>query len=87
MNIQQEIINAIDVMIEKRLAKLNLGTDVATVVTEVRDKKYKVLINGQNTWVTDGINCSPSVGTGVWVRIPSGKTVTSAFIEGLRNGR
>lgn len=85
MNIQQEIINAIDVMIQKRLDKLNLGTDVATVVTEVRDNRYKVLINGQDLWVTDAIGCSPSVGTGVWVRIPSGKNLTSAFIEGLRS--
>lgn len=83
MDIQKEIINAIDVMIKKSLEKYRTSQDIASVVQEISGSKYKVLINGNTFWIPCGTNLTLSVGKPVWVHIPNGDT-KKAFILAYR---
>jgi len=78
-NIQNEIINSIQVMIEKS----DSTTTKAGIVTRINNDRYQVSINGIEYNVYDAVGCDPGIGSGVWVQIPNGK-VSDAFITGLR---
>ncbi len=83
MDIQKEIINSIDIMIKKNLEKNRISQDVASVVQEISGSKYKVLINGNSTWIPCGTNLTLTVGKPVWVHLPNGD-IKKAFILAYR---
>lgn len=83
MDIQSEIIKAIDIMIVKRLENLKISTDVASVVQDIKGNKYKVAINGNEIWVKCGTNISVSKGSLVWIHIPNGN-IKDAFILAIK---
>ena len=83
MDIQGEIIKAIDVIVAKRLEKTQISTDVASVVQEVSGNKYKVTINGVKSWVKCGTDLTLNVGTAVWVHVPNGN-INDSFIIAYR---
>lgn len=70
-------------MIDKRLEKQNFGYDVAATIVSVTDGQYKIIVNGEEHVVKDGVRLSPTVGSAVWVRVPNGKW-NNAFIEAIR---
>ena len=76
--IQEEIIKSIDVMVQKRMDE-NKSFDVATVIEEIKDNKYKVRINGTYHWVTKGVYLNLSIGRRIWVRVPDGD-LSKAYI-------
>ena len=73
MSIQEEIINAIETIVEKYMKSNNTSQDVATVVTEISNNKYKVKINNSEYWIKNGVGIELFVGSQVWVHIPNGK--------------
>ena len=81
MDIQSEIIKAIEVMIQKKVSPALM--DIPTVVIGVEGDTYKVNIDGIDYNVKDGVNISPTVGTKVWVHLPNGK-INQAYIAAKR---
>lgn len=81
MGIQDEILQAIEIMIQKRVPSAPM--DIPTVVTGVDGDTYKVNIDGSDYNVKDGINLNPTVGTKVWVHLPNGK-INQAYIAAKR---
>jgi len=81
MDIQNEIIQAIDILIKKRLPVTRV--DIPTVILGVQGDKYKVNIDGVDYNVKDGIGLNPTVGTKVWVHLPNGK-INQAYIAAKR---
>ena len=69
MSIQDEIMNTVEIIVQKYLSKLKIPRDVVSVVTEISGDKCKVNIDGINYWVKDGIGLNLTVGTAVWIRI------------------
>lgn len=69
MSIQDEIMNTVEIIVQKHLNKLKIPRDVVSVVTDISGDKYKVNIDGTNYWVKDGIGLNLTVGTQVWIRI------------------
>ena len=82
MNIQEEILNAIDVMVQKGIEKSNPETTRRGVVTGIKDGKYQVSIDGTEVNVYDSVGCNPKIGDGVFVQTPNGSLI-NAFITGL----
>lgn len=82
MNIQEEILKSIELMLQKALEK-HQTSDVASVVTEIKNNKYKVTINGADYWVKDGVGIKPAVGTLVWIHVPNGQ-IGNAYISARR---
>ena len=80
---RQEIYQTVENLVNGRLKNINTSIDVATVVTGISNGKYKVTINGNDYWVKDGVNISPTIGMAVWVHVPNGK-YTQAFIMAKR---
>ena len=81
MNIQEELINSIKTMIDKKFEGYLNNKEIASVVTEISKNKYKVNINGKDYWLKDGVNINPTVGTAVWVRTPNGNNnMNDAYI-------
>lgn len=80
---KQEIIQTVENLINSKMKNITVNTDEPSVVTEISNNKYKVTINGNDYWVKDGVNLSPTIGTAVWVHIPNGK-YTQAFIMAKR---
>lgn len=70
MSIQDEILKSIDIMVRKSIEQYQ-KLDVASVVTEIKDNKYKVTIDGADYYVKDGVGINPVVGMSVWVHIPN----------------
>ena len=81
MDIQNEIIQAIEIMVAKRVSSTPM--DIPTVVIGVDRDYYKVNIDGAEYSVKDGINLNPTVGTKVWVHLPNGK-INQAYIAAKR---
>ena len=71
MDIKGEILKSIEIMVQKAIEK-NQTLDIASVVTDIKNNKYKVIINGSEYWVKDGVGINPSIGMPVWLRVPSG---------------
>lgn len=71
MSIQDEIIQTAETIVQKYISEIKSqsSSDVGSVVTEIKNGKYKVEINGSNHWLKDGIGLNLTVGTQVWVRI------------------
>ena len=82
MNIQEEILNAIDVMVQKGIEKSNPETTRRGVVTGMENGKYQVSIDGTEVSVYDSVGCNPKIGDGVFVQTPNGSLI-NAFITGL----
>lgn len=78
MNIQDEIIKTIKMMVNKEIENQR-NLSVASVVTEVKGEKYKVIVDGAEYWVKDGVGISPTVGMAVWLYKPNG-SVKQMFI-------
>lgn len=80
MDIQKEIIDTIELMVSKMVEKMNLSSDVSSVVQDIEIvnkrnkviKNYKVKIQGRDYMVYDGVDISPQVGQRVWIHIPYG---------------
>ena len=81
MDIQNEIIQAIDILIRKRIPSAPM--DIPTVVLGVDGDTYKVNIDGHDYNVKDGVNINPTIGTKVWVHLPNGK-INQAYIAAKR---
>lgn len=81
MDIQSEIIQAIEVLIKKNLPPSRL--DIPTVVLGIEGDTYLVQIDGGQYYVKDGINLNPTIGTKVWVHLPNGK-INQAYIAAKR---
>ena len=73
MSIQDEIIKTIEMVVGKYMKYNTMSQDVATMVTEISDNKYKVKINNSEYWIKNGVGIELSVGSQVWVHIPNGK--------------
>ena len=71
MDIQNEILRAIELMVEKSIEK-HTTTEFKSVVEEIDNDLYKITYEGHSYWVKDGVNCSPTVGSLVWLRCPNG---------------
>ena len=69
MTVKEEIIQAIQTMIKKEIQKQKTHV-VASVVTGINSKKYKVNIDGNDYMIKDAVGINPTVGMGVWVMIP-----------------
>lgn len=80
--IAEEILKTIDLAIQERVSKL-YNTDIPSVVTEIKNNKYKVTINGLEKFVKDGVGISPTVGQAVWVHLPNGN-IRDAYISAFR---
>lgn len=81
MDIQNEIIQAIEILIKKNLPPSRL--DIPTVVLGIEGDTYLVQIDSGNYYVKDGINLNPTIGTKVWVHLPNGK-INQAYISAKR---
>lgn len=84
MDVKYEIIEAINVIVNRRIQKL-LNHDVATIVEGIDStrNRYKVKINGNEKYVKDGVGISPTVGQSVWVHLPNG-SLKDAYISARR---
>ena len=69
MSIQDEIINTVETVVKKYLDNLKISRDVPSVVTAISNDKYKVIVDGTEHWLKDGIGLNLTVGTQVWIRI------------------
>ena len=81
MDIQNEIIQAIEVLIKKNLPPSRV--DIPTVVLGIEGDTYLVQIDAGQYYVKDGINLNPTIGTKVWVHLPNGK-INQAYIAAKR---
>ncbi len=81
MDIQNEIIQAIEILIKKNLPPSRL--DIPTVVLGIEGDTYLVQIDSGNYYVKDGINLNPTIGAKVWVHLPNGK-INQAYISAKR---
>lgn len=85
MDIQDEIISAMNTLIQKSLEKQNMCTTLPSVVHDISGNKYKVKISGSDFWVKSGTNITLKIGTPVWVHLPDGLNYPQkAFIMGYR---
>ena len=73
--INENIIKAIDLLIEKRLKKVNYDITFSSVVYEVHDNgTYTIIKDNQRHRVKCAIpNLDIKIGTQVWVKIPCNK--------------
>ena len=69
MSIQDEIIRTAETVVKKYIGRLNISRDVISIVTAISNDKYKVIIDGTEHWLKDGIGLNLTVGTQVWVRV------------------
>ena len=69
MSIQEEIIETVETVVKKYVGRLNVSRDVISVVTAISNDKYKVIVDGTEHWLKDGIGLNLTVGTQVWIRI------------------
>ena len=69
MSIQEEIIETVETVVKKYVGRLNISRDVISVVTAISNDKYKVIVDGTEHWLKDGIGLNLTVGTQVWIRI------------------
>ena len=69
---QEELIETIDILIDKALNRQSRGRDISSVILEIKEDKYKVNIDGKEYWLKDGSGLNLTVGMSVWVRIVSG---------------
>ena len=69
MSIQEEIIETVEMVVKKYVGRLNISRDVISVVTAISNDKYKVIVDGTEHWLKDGIGLNLTVGTQVWIRI------------------
>ena len=83
MTLREEVIQTAENIAKSFLNNITVSTDEPSVVTGISNGKYKVTINGNDYWVKDGVNISPTIGMPVWVHIPNGK-YTQAFIMAKR---
>ena len=83
MDIQKEIINTIDLLIEKRLSKLAISRDIPSVVTDIDGDTYIVNINGGKQKIKCGTNITLTKGSPIWVHVPNGD-FSKAFILAKR---
>lgn len=69
---QERLLQTIEILIEKAMRKRMSSRDVATVILENKDEKYRVNIDGHDYWLKDGIGLGLKVGMPVWIRIVNG---------------
>ncbi len=69
MSLQDEVIKTVETVVQRYFNRINLNSDVVSVITAVNRDKYKLNINGTDYWLKDGIGLNLTVGTQVWVRI------------------
>ena len=69
MSIQEEIIETVEMVVKKYVGRLNISRDVISVVTAISNDIYRVIVDGTEHWLKDGIGLNLTVGTQVWIRI------------------
>lgn len=69
---QERLLQTIEILIEKAMRKRMASRDVATVILENKDDKYRVNIDGHDYWLKDGIGLGLKVGMPVWIRVVNG---------------
>ena len=69
---QERLLQTIEILIEKAMRKRMSSRDVATVILENKDDKYRVNIDGHDYWLKDGIGLGLKVGMPVWIRVVNG---------------
>ena len=80
LKLQDELIQTIEILINKSINKTaSQGRDVVAVISEIENNKYKVIIDGIDYWLKDGIGLNLAVGMPVWVRI-AGKGSNNMYI-------
>ena len=84
MDIRDEIINSMDIMIQKSLEKNRQTNTRVGTVTAIQDGKYQVTIDGATYSMYDSVGCDPQVGQSVLIQT-SGGSFLNAFITGLFN--
>lgn len=82
MDVQGELLNTIQLLVNKAVANLQ-NNDVVGVVTSVSGNTYTVKINGVEYSMKDGVGCKPTVGSVVWCRVPNGHW-GSIYIEAIK---
>ena len=82
MDIQEEIIKAIELIVERKITNSSPVQTVASIVKEVKEDKYLVAINGADYWVKNGTDITLTMGIPVWVHIPG--DLNNAFIIAKR---
>lgn len=82
MNIQDEIIGAIECMASRIAGSMTIPQTVASIVQNIKGDTYQVSINGNTVFVKNGTDMTFAVGAPVWVHIPS--DISTAFIMAKR---
>lgn len=81
MDIQSEILQAIEILIKKNLPPSKV--DIPTVVIGIEGDRYLVQVDAGQYRVKDGINLNPTIGTKVWLHLPNGN-INQAYIAAKR---
>lgn len=69
---QEELIQTIDILIEKAFKRQSRGRDISATILEINADKYRVNIDGHDYWLKDGIGLGLKVGMPVWIRFVNG---------------
>jgi hypothetical protein len=82
MDIQEELLKAIEIIVDRKIDNSSPVQTVTSVVKDKRDGKFLVAINGGDYWVNNGTNMTFNVGSLVWVHVPG--DLNNAFIIAKR---
>ncbi len=69
MTVKEELLYTIELLIKNEVQKQTQNKDVISVVTAINSDKYKVIVDGTEHWLKDGIGLNLTVGTQVWIRV------------------
>ncbi len=83
MSIQDELFRSIEILVEKYLAKQKISKTIPSTVEGITGNTYRCNINGNYYNLKNASGVTLTVGTAVWVHIPSG-LIGNAFIMGPR---
>ena len=81
MDIQQEIIGAINALMDKGMPLPNV--EVPTVILAIEGDKYKINLNGSEYYAKNGLGVELTVGQSVWVK-SLGNSSTNYYIIAIR---
>lgn len=83
MDLQEELLKAIEIIVDRKIINSSPVQTVTSIVKDKRDGKYYVAINGADYWVTNGTNITFNIGSAVWVHVPG--DLNNAFIIAKRS--
>ena len=82
MDIQEELLKAIELIVDRKIIRSSPVQTVPSIVKDKRDGKYLVAINGGDYWVSNGTNITFNIGSTVWAHVPG--DLNNAFIMAKR---